>query len=157
MSMRKVLIVAALAGCYHREAQPAPANIDPAPPAPVVAKPPPPPDPLAQQLERGKALFGAHCATCHGDHGEGDLANKAPPLVGKDAFPLDARPGYNREVKFRTAADVLWWVTKEMPGDDPGSLAVDEYIAIIAFDLSANGVALERPLDPAMAQLIALH
>ena len=158
MNQALLAALAAAAGCQHAT-QPAPANVGP-PASPVLLAslaptPPPPPDPLALQLERGKALYAEHCAKCHGDRGEGD--GKAPALVGAGALPLDAHAGYNRDQKFRTAADVFAWASREMPGDDPGSLAIDEYLAILAFGLSANGVKLERALDLATAPMIVLH
>lgn len=110
---------------------------------------------LTAQVERGKLLYGEHCAKCHGDGGQG--SSKAPPVVGKDAFPLQPRPGAKRDVTFRTAADVFAWATEHMPGDAPGTLATDEYLAIFAFDLTANGVKLTGALDGPMAQAIVLH
>ena len=59
--------------------------------------------------------------------------------------------------EFRTAADVFAWASKHMPGDAPGSLSTDQYLAIFAFDLTANGVKLEAPLDAAKAQATVLH
>jgi hypothetical protein len=44
-----------------------------------------------------------------------------------------------------------------MPGNKPGSLKADEYFAILAFDLKANGVALTQPVDGAVASGIVLH
>ena len=44
-----------------------------------------------------------------------------------------------------------------MPGDAPGSLTTDEYLAIFAFDLTANGITLDKPLDGPAAQAIVLH
>jgi mono/diheme cytochrome c family protein len=110
---------------------------------------------VAAQIETGKQLYGANCASCHGDGGQG--TDKAPPVVGKDAFPLEPRSGAKRDVKFHTAADVFAWTTKHMPGDAPGSLSTDEYLAIFAFDLTANGIKLEAPLDGAAAAAIVLH
>ena len=156
--MMRILAVVVVGGCYQAASQPTPANAEHAPPPAPVAlapAPPPPADPLALQLDRGKILYGIHCSRCHGEQGEGDT--KTPPVIGKAAFPLDARTGYNRDVKFHTAADVFWWATKEMPGDDPGSLKLEEYLAIFAFDLTANGIKLERPLDAVTAQQIVLH
>jgi hypothetical protein len=48
-------------------------------------------------------------------------------------------------------------VVANMPGDKPGSLKADEYFAILAFDLKANGVALKQPVDAASAAAITLH
>ena len=107
------------------------------------------------QIAAGKKLYTEKCANCHGDAGQG--SKKAPPVVGKDAFPLDPRPGQKRDVKFHTAADVFGWATKHMPPKKPGTLSTDEWLAIFAFDLAANGVKLEQPLDGAKAQAIVLH
>jgi cytochrome c len=110
---------------------------------------------ITAQVDQGKALYGAKCAKCHGDAGQG--SDKAPPVVGKDAFPEKPRQGAKRDVDFHTAADVFAWTAKHMPGNAPGSLSTDEYLAIFAFDLTANGVKLEKPLDGAAAQAIVLH
>ena len=45
-------------------------------------------------------------------------------------------------MQFKTALDVLNYVRVNMPGDAPGTLKDDEYRAILAFDLKANGVDL---------------
>lgn len=113
-------------------------------------------DPLAAQIEQGKQLYVANCAECHGDAGQG-VADKGPPVVGKDAFPRKPREGSKRDVEFKTAADVFAWATKTMPANDPGGLTTDEYLAIFAFDLTANGVKLTAPLDGPAAAAIVLH
>jgi len=123
-------------------------------------EPAPVPEPAAEltletQVEQGKALYVENCAKCHGDAGEGD--DKAPPVVGADAFPLAPREGAKRDVEFHTAADVFAWATTHMPPTNPGGLSTDEYLAIFAFDLTANGVKLEKPLDGPAAQAIVLH
>jgi cytochrome c len=107
------------------------------------------------QIARGKKLYTSSCANCHGAAGQG--GKKAPPVVGKDAFPLDPRPGQKRDAKFHTAADVFAWATKHMPPKHPGTLSTDDYLAIFAFDLTANGIKLDHPLDGAAAQKIVLH
>lgn len=110
---------------------------------------------LAAQVERGKLLYLEHCAKCHGQGGQGTA--EGPPVVGTAAFPKEPRPGAKRDVVFRTAADVFAWTVKHMPGDAPGTLETEEYLAIFAFDLSANGVALTAALDSAKAATIVLH
>jgi mono/diheme cytochrome c family protein len=108
------------------------------------------------QAARGGALFGEHCAKCHGDAGQG--TKKAPPVVGAAALPLDPRPGSKRTVQFHTAKDVGVYVMKAMPGDDPGALKPDEYFAILAFDLKANGVDVSgKTIDADVAEQIVLH
>jgi cytochrome c len=110
------------------------------------------------QIDEGKKLYGKHCAKCHGDNGQG--GKKAPPVVGKDALPLD--PPANAKLrtdKFHTAADVGTFVAKNMPLKKGGSLKEDEYWAILAFDLSANGVAAAagQKIGPDTAAKIVLH
>jgi cytochrome c5 len=121
-----------------------------------VPKPAMPATTASAQIEQGKTLYVAKCASCHGDAGQG-VADKGPPVVGKEAFPLKPRDGAKRDVEFHTAADVFGWASKHMPADAPGTLAFDEYLAIFAFDLTANGVTLDQPLDAAKAQSIVLH
>ena len=110
---------------------------------------------VKDQIDQGKKLYVKNCAKCHGDAGQG--TKNAPPVVGKDAFPLDPRPKAKRDVKFHTAADVFAWASKHMPAKAPGSLKQDEYLAIFAFDLDANGVKLDKPLDGEAAAKIVLH
>jgi mono/diheme cytochrome c family protein len=108
------------------------------------------------QIERGKGLYVEHCSKCHGDAGQG-VPDKGPPVVGPEAFPLKPRQGAKRDVDFRTAADVFAWASKTMPGNAPGTLSTDDMLAIFAFDLTANGIKLEKPLDGAAAAAIVLH
>lgn len=136
--MRIVACLLVLAACHHEPA--------PQPPAASGA---------TAQIEHGKALYVERCAKCHGDAGQG--TDKGPPVVGKEAFPLAPRPGAKRDAQFHTAADVFAWASQHMPGDAPGTLAADEMLAIFAFDLTANGVKLEKPLDGPAAQAIVLH
>jgi mono/diheme cytochrome c family protein len=124
-------------------------------PSTAPTSPPPTGDPVTAQIERGKELYVARCAKCHGNAGEG--TKDGPPVVGKDAFPLQPRPGAKRDVQFKTAADVFAWASKAMPADDPESLSTDEMLAIFAFDLTANGVKLNAPLDGTQAAAIVLH
>ena len=110
---------------------------------------------ITTQIEQGKKLYTDNCAKCHGAAGQG--TKEAPAVVGKDAFPLDPRPKAKRDVKFHTAADVFAWASKNMPAKKPGTLTTDQYLAIFAFDLTANGVKLDAPLDGAAAAKIILH
>ena len=109
------------------------------------------------QVAQGEKLFAKHCAKCHGKSGEG--GKKAPPVVGKEALPLDPPPGAKiRKSQFHTAQDVAEFVSTKMPANKPGSLKPDEYYEILAFDLKANGVDLgDKKLDAASAAQIKLH
>jgi mono/diheme cytochrome c family protein len=111
----------------------------------------------ADQIADGKKLFADNCASCHGERGEGK--KKAPPLVGPNALPLDPPPGAKvRKVQFRTAKEVLDFTSQKMPMKKPGSLKPEEYAAIVAFDLKANGVNLAgKTIDATTAEQIVLH
>lgn len=144
------------------EAEAPPPEEAPAEPAPEEAAPEPAPAEPAvdtaaidEQANRGAELYGKHCAGCHGDAGQG--GKKAPPLVGAAALPLDPRKGSKRKVQFKTALDVFTWVKANMPPKKAGSLSDDEYVAILAFDLKANGKTLDKPLDAESAAALELH
>ncbi len=111
----------------------------------------------ADQAAEGQKLYAKHCATCHGDAGQG--TKKAPPVVGKEALPLDPRPGQKlRKTQFHTAQDVAEFVATKMPANRPGSLKPDEYYDILAFDLKANGIDVaKQKIDPTTAAQIKLH
>jgi cytochrome c len=109
------------------------------------------------QVTEGGKLFAKHCAKCHGKAGEG--SKKAPPVVGKEALPLDPPAAAKlRRTQFRTAQDVAEFVSKKMPANKPGSLKLDEYYEILAFDLKANGVDVSnQKIDATTAAEIKLH
>jgi len=110
-----------------------------------------------EQAAEGGKLFAKHCARCHGDAGQG--TKKAPPVVGKDALPLDPPAGAKvRKDQFHTAQDVAAFVAAKMPANKPGSLTADQYYDILAFDLKANGVDVSgKKIDPTTAAQIKLH
>lgn len=163
-------VVASCGGSSTPEpAEPAPVAEEPAPEAEPAEEPPPEapveeaapaepagdPQAVEEQASRGAELYGKHCAGCHGDAGEG--GKKAPPLVGQGALPVEPRNKKSkRKVQFKTALDVFTWVKANMPPKKAGKLSDDEYVAILAFDLKANGVTLENPLDGEVAATIDL-
>lgn len=109
-----------------------------------------------EQVALGGQLYGEHCAGCHGASGEG--GDRAPRVVGiaEGALPLDPRAGSHRTTQFRTVADVATFVVATMPPRAPGSLSADQYWAILAFDLHANGIDLDQPLTPELAQTLEI-
>lgn len=110
------------------------------------------------QAAEGQKLYAAHCASCHGASGEG---GDAPRLVGvaQGALPLDPPKGAkHRKQQFRTAADVASFVVATMPPGEAGKLTEDQYWAILAFDLKANGVDLgSKRLDASTAPSVVIH
>jgi cytochrome c len=116
----------------------------------------PPADAMAQATAGGP-LYGQFCAKCHGDGGQG--TDKAPPVVGPNALPLDPPAGAKyRKTQFHTAKDVADFVLANMPPQGPKP-TVDQYLDILAFDLKANGVDLtgKPPLSPDNLAGYVLH
>lgn len=111
----------------------------------------------ADQVAWGQQLYGDHCASCHGDAGQGK--GSTPAVVGQGALPLDPPATAKfRKVQFHTAKDVLDWVSANMPPGKGGSLSKDEYEAIVAFDLKANGVDMTgKHVDDSTAAGFVLH
>lgn len=113
---------------------------------------------FADQVATGQKLYGENCASCHGPGGEGK--GNSPAVVGLKtgkALPLDppAKAKY-RKTQFKTVGDVLDFSQKTMPPGAGGSLKPDEYLAIVAFDLHANGIDLDKPLTADSAKATAI-
>lgn len=94
---------------------------------------------LGADKERGKAVFAANCAACHGDDGQGrrDLNGRVifPPLWGDHSFNWGA--GMHR---VNTAAG---FIKANMPLGKPYSLTDQE-----AWDVAAYVTSKDRPIDP---------
>ena len=115
------------------------------------------PTTFAEQVSLGQSVYAANCAKCHGDSGQG--SDEAPRLVGLDqgALPLD--PPASRKVrkdKFETVADVANFVVANMPPGAAGSLSTEKYLAVLAFDLKANGITLQQKLDLELAETLTI-
>lgn len=111
---------------------------------------------FAEQVALGGTEYGAHCASCHGAGGEG--TDMGPRLVGlaEGALPLAPRPGAVRTTRFETVADVAAFAVENMPAGAPGSLTAEQYWAILAFALSANGITLDEKLTPELAATLVI-
>ena len=101
-------------------------------------------DAIQEQVDEGAVVFSMVCATCHGESGAG--TSRAPALVGEGALPT-----------FDTAESVYQFASTNMPANDPGSLAREQYVAVVAFLLSRNDIELEEPLTVLRAESIWLH
>jgi len=111
---------------------------------------------FSEQVSLGQTLYAQNCAKCHGDSGQGD---PGPRVVGikEGALPLDPPAGRKaRKSQFVTVADVAEFVTQNMPPKKAGSLTPDQYWAILAFDLHANGIDLPSPLTPELAKTLTI-
>ena len=82
------------------------------------------------QVARGAPLYAAHCASCHGAKLEGGVA---PALAGAEFARSWNQPS-------RTVDDLFYIMRSSMPRPDVGSLAEGEYLDLLAFVLSRNGV-----------------
>jgi S-disulfanyl-L-cysteine oxidoreductase SoxD len=115
------------------------------------AEAPAPPD----QLTIGEQVYASNCAGCHGENGEGTEGR--PPLVGEKALPVDPPEGAtSRKSQLKTAQDLFDYVKSDMPPMAPGSLSDDEYWAVVAWQLKANGVG-GKVVTAANAGSMALH
>ena len=161
--MKQLVVVLAIAACGGTPA-PKPAPPEPAPEAPAPhAEPNDPTGALAQaalaeQYDAGKKLYvDKKCATCHGDHGEGNPKN--PPVIGEHAYPAEALPTakLRKGISFTTAKDVLDFVRAKMPLKAPGTLTDDEAAAVTSWMLSETKVAIDRPLRASNAASIKLR
>ncbi len=114
-------------------------------------------DDAAAQVRRGGEVYGANCAGCHGDSGQG--TRRGPRLVGEGALPLYREQAKARTGAFHNAMDIALFATQNMPPDeeDRAEMAEADYWAVLAFALSANGVSLAEPVSPENAASIVLH
>jgi cytochrome c len=115
-----------------------------------------PPTTFAEQVAAGQTLYGANCAGCHGDAGQG---GKGPRVVGlaQGALPLDPPADRKfRKTRFVTVGDVADFVVANMPPGKGGSLPADQYWDILAFDLHANGIDLPHPLTAEAAKTLTI-
>jgi mono/diheme cytochrome c family protein len=145
----------ATAGCASSN-ESAPAT--PATPATTAAAPTSAgaPTTFADQVAAGQTAYGANCAACHGDAGQG---GKGPRLVGlaQGALPLDPPADRKfRKTRFVTVGDVADFAVANMPPGKGGSLPADQYWAILAFDLHANGIDLPQPLTAEAAKTLTI-
>ncbi len=112
---------------------------------------------FSAQVAEGQTLYANNCANCHGDSGQGGA--KAPRVVGlkEGALPLDPPADRKfRKGRFVTVADVAQFTVANMPPGKAGSLTNNQYWAILAFDLHANGIDLPAPLTPEAAQTLTI-
>ena len=87
--------------------------------------------------EKGKAIYAAQCARCHGATGR---EGPEDVLVGGIGSLAGLRP--EKTVgSFWPYATTLWdYVNRAMPFDRPGVLPADDVYAVVAYVLQLNGI-----------------
>ncbi len=93
----------------------------------------------AAQASRGRDIYRAHCAVCHGSRLDDGVA---VALVGPDFLGQWGTPA-------RSLDDLFFILRTTMPRPAAGSLAKDEYVDVLAYilernELSAGEYAQER-------------
>jgi S-disulfanyl-L-cysteine oxidoreductase SoxD len=88
-------------------------------------------------VAQGLAVYAEHCATCHGDKGQGGLA---PRLVGGFGTLAAADPVRTVGSYWPYATTLFDYIRRAMPFDAPESLRDDEVYAVSAYVLWLNGV-----------------
>jgi cytochrome c len=87
--------------------------------------------------EKGKAVYAAQCARCHGATGR---EGPEEPLVG-GIGSLASRKPQKTVGSFWPYATTLWdYVNRAMPFDRPGMLPPDDVYSVTAFVLQLNGI-----------------
>jgi alcohol dehydrogenase (cytochrome c) len=91
----------------------------------------------AAQVARGKAVYAASCAACHGTALAGGAA---PALTGR---PFEASWSHPQV----TLDDMLFVVRTTMPPRASGTVSLDDHVAVFAYILEMNGyTAGDTPL-----------
>lgn len=80
------------------------------------------------QAERGRTLYNANCARCHGESLGG--GENSPPLVDDVFFTFWGG---------KTVGDLVEYTRTTMPSDGPGKITRKRCIDIAAYLLSTNG------------------
>ena len=81
-----------------------------------------------EQLERGRTVYNALCARCHGETLGG--GENSPALVDEVFFTIWGG---------KTLGDLVEYTRTTMPSDGPGKISRKRCIDIAAYVLSANG------------------
>ena len=93
----------------------------------------------ASQAERGRPIYAAECAACHG-----------PTLGGGGGGPTLSGPFWTAW-EGRSVGELFTLTKNSMPANGPGRLKDQEYADVVAYMLSVNGYVAgkaELPADP---------
>jgi cytochrome c len=88
-------------------------------------------------VDQGRVVFAEHCAMCHGDKGQGGLADL---LVGGSGTLTQKNPVRTVGSHWPFATTLFDFVRRAMPFNAPESLTTDQVYAVSAYILALNGV-----------------
>ena len=88
-------------------------------------------------VEEGRAVFAANCASCHGDKGQGGLADR---LVGGFGTLKDEKPIRTVGSYWPYATTLFDFIRRAMPFNAPQSLSNQDVYAVSAYVLALNGI-----------------
>lgn len=97
--------------------------------------------PTPQSIDRGRALFGSHCAVCHGTEGRGD----GPAAGGLLQRPADLAGAHTAD---HTPGDLFWWISHGLGLAMPAfgdRLSVDDRWDLVNFVRTLSSGAAARP------------
>jgi S-disulfanyl-L-cysteine oxidoreductase SoxD len=93
--------------------------------------------------EKGKAIYAAQCARCHGATGREGPEDVLVGGIGS----LATRQPEKTVGSFWPYATTLWdYVNRAMPFDRPGVLPPDDVYSVTAYVLQLNGIVSENDL-----------
>ena len=102
------------------------------------------------QAERGRRLYGAFCATCHGSELEGAVG----PVLAGERFTKR----WAGTAEGNTVADLFTLMRTTMPRPAAASLAEESYVDLLAYLLRRNGIAAgSRELGTELRALAAIR
>ncbi len=97
----------------------------------------------AEQAKRGQSVYREECAKCHAEN-----------LTGGDGSPELAGPEFRARWTGKTVGQLFELLRKTMPTDDPGHLAIRQYVDLTAYLLQANEFpAGQKDLDRDIAAM----
>ncbi|WP_407525989.1 c-type cytochrome [Methylobacterium oryzisoli] len=86
---------------------------------------------------QGRQVFQENCAACHGERGQGAVADR---LVGGDGTLATDQPIKTVGSFWPYATTLFDYIRRAMPYPAPQSLSNDETYAVVAYILSLNGI-----------------
>jgi len=96
-------------------------------------------------VKQGDALFQTHCATCHGEFGEG--VGRWPVLAGGHGTLKADRPDKTIGSFWPDLSSVFDYIRRAMPFGNAHSLKNDEIYAIVAYLLAMNDIVKDENFE----------